>query len=110
MDLIGQSMLATGLAITGLSGLSLVWFIGVLSLLGLWQGASAVHLALAYEYRERHIFLWLFLGFILTLPLGIWLIGVWAIFPISLGVIAYFIVTVRDTLEEMQRPRSFWDL
>ena len=109
-DLIGQSVLITGVAVTGLSGFPLAWFVGLISLLGLWQSASALQLALAYEYQERYPFLWLFLGLLLALPLGIWLLGAWTVFPIALGLIAYFIVTVRDTLHVLQRPRSFWDL
>lgn len=109
-DLIGQSMLLTGLAITGLSSLPWAWFVALFSALGLWQGASALQLALTYEYQERYPFLWLFLGFLLALPPGIWLLGPWTVFPIALGLLAYFIVTVRDTMHVLQRPRSFWDL
>ena len=109
-DLIGQSVLISGVALTGLSGFPAAWFIGLLSLLGLWQGASALQLALAYEYQERYPFLWLFLGLLLALPLGIWLLGDWTVLPIALGLTAYFVVTIRDTLYVLQRPRSFWDL
>lgn len=109
-DLIGQSMIIAGLAATGLYSLPWAIFVTLLSVLGVWQGASALQLALTYEYQERYPFLWLFLGLILTLPLGIWLLGAWMAFPVALGLLAYFIVTVRDTVHVLQRPRSFWDL
>ena len=109
-DLIGQSAIIAGLAVAGLFSLSWALFLALLSALGLWQGASALQLALAYEYEERYPFLWLFLGLLLALPPAVWLLGTWAVAPIALGLAAYFIVTVRDTLYVLQRPRSFWDL
>ena len=109
-DLIGQSILITGITLTELLSLPLAWVVGLLSMLGLWQSASALQLAFAYEYQERYPFLWLFLVLLLALPFGIWWLGAWTVFPMALGLAAYFIVTVRDTMYVLHRPRSFWDL
>lgn len=110
VDLAGQSVLILGAVAASFPTGAWPWFIALLAALGLWQGASALQLALAYEYRQRYPFLWLFLGLLLALPVGIGLIGVWTVLPIGLSVLAYFIVTVRDTVEAQRRPRSFWDL
>lgn len=109
-DLAVQTVLMLAAIFTGLSGLSPAWPVVLLAGLGIWQGASALQLALAYEYQERYPFLWLFFGLLLALPFSIWLLGAWSVFPVALGVSAYFIITVRDTVYVLQRPRSFWDL
>ena len=109
-DMIGQTVQILSIALTGFSNLPRAWFIILFAILGVWQGASALHLALAYEYQARYPFLWLFSGLLLALPLGIWLMGDWVMAPLGLGLLAYFIVTVRDTAYVLQRPRPFWDL
>lgn len=109
-DLAGQAVIVTGLAVTGICGFPGVLPVALAGALGLWQGASALQLALAYEYRERYPFLWFFLGMGLALPLGIWWMGNWAVLPVAIGLAAYFAITIRDTLYVMKRPRSFWDL
>lgn len=110
VDLAGQSLLILGAVATGVFPGAWPWFIALLAALGLWQGASALQLALAYEYRKRYPFLWLYLGLLLALPAGIGLIGAWTVLPITLSILAYFIITLCDTVQALQRPRSFWDL
>lgn len=109
-DLLGQSLLLSGAVTAGLVNFFSGWFIAMVAMLGLWQGASAFHLAIAHEYQQRYPFLWLFVGLLLALPLAIWLLNYWAVVPIALGAALYYYVTIRDTAIVMQRPRSFWDL
>ncbi|MCO6488396.1 MAG: hypothetical protein J5I98_08265, partial [Phaeodactylibacter sp.] len=109
-DLAGQAVIIAALAAAGLCRFPGWVPVALAVALGLWQGASALQLVLAYDYQERYPFLCFFLGMVLALPPGIWWIGDWLVVPAALGLAAYFAVTARDTLYVLQRPRSFWDL
>ncbi len=109
-DLAGQAVLLAGAATVGLSGLSWAWLAIQLALLSIWQLGSALQLALEHEYQQRQPYIWGLAALMLVIPLGLWLLGPWVLVPAGALALAYFWLTLRDTLKVLQRPRSFWDL
>ncbi|MCB0572171.1 MAG: hypothetical protein KDC66_20535 [Phaeodactylibacter sp.] len=110
IDLLVQLILLAGLLAVILPGLSRSLWVASLALLGLWQAGSALQLAIAFDYKQRHPFIWAYLLLALLLPLGLYTWGLWALAPFGIVITAYFRATLRDTLSLLQRPRSFWDL
>lgn len=81
------------------------WGLGILLL---WQAASAALLWRAYRYRQRGPVFWV----LLVLLSSIFFIELSMISSLllSVPVLAYLILTLRDTLRVYRRPRSFWDI
>ena len=79
-----------------------------LVLLLVWQTVSAAFYWRSYRYRERGPAFWMLLAVLVL----IFVIEFSLLSSILLGlpVLAYLVVTFRDTLRVYRRPRSFWDL
>lgn len=73
-----------------------------------WQAASAAFFWRNYRYRQRGPVFWtLLLVFILIFFIDLSLLSA---ILICVPVLAYLLITMRDTLRVYRRPRSFWDL
>lgn len=81
------------------------WGLGVVLA---WQAASAAYLWRHYKYRQRGPVFWmLLLVFVSILFIDLSMLSA---ILLCLPVLAYLLLTLRDTLRVYRRPRSFWDL
>jgi uncharacterized membrane protein YobD (UPF0266 family) len=110
IDITGQIILLLSVLLLLLFASANAWVVVTLIVLALWQTSSAIELSLNYSYRQRYPFVYI-LPVIIVLtsifastPLY-WLLGI-----IGLGLLSYFVATVRDTIIVYRRHRSFWDL
>lgn len=110
IDLIGQIVLILAILIQLMFLSGLAWPKAFLGLLIFWQFLSATHLLISYQYVKKLNYLKVGLVLIISLPIWIKLIGLWAYLPVLGIVLWYFIQTWKDTIVVMRRPRSFWDL
>jgi FtsH-binding integral membrane protein len=110
LDLVGQSILLTAAVVMLLATGWHVATVAIFAALLLWQMVSAVQLyeRLHHAIRNRSL-----RGgaigavvIVLTYIFGESL----CLVPLLLVVLAYYLVTLRDTLHVMNRPKSFWDL
>ena len=109
-DLVGQIVLIIAIILQVLWISNLIWPKLVLFILIGWQLLSATHLLLAYKYVRKLNYLRVGIVLLVSLPIWISLIGLWAYLPLMGLGIWYFWQTVRDTIAVINRPRSFWDL
>ena len=110
VDLLGQVILITAIILLTLLESGLKWTNTLLIFLGVWQIVSAIHLLLVYRHIRRIHFLKAMLVLLISLPLWINLVGLYAYLPIAGVLIWYFIQTAKETRIVYNRPRSFWDL
>ncbi|MEQ8702534.1 MAG: hypothetical protein RIC19_01380 [Phaeodactylibacter sp.] len=108
-DLVGQSVLLA-LALIVVLGEWWLWALTVVAGLALWQTGSAFHLLAAYAYRDRKPYLWVLGSLLILLPFKFWLAGYWSLVLLGLAAFTYFLITLRDTIVVLRRPRSFWDI
>ena len=110
IDLIGQIVLILAIIIQLFLLSGYTWPKAFLGVLIVWQFLSASHLLIAYQYVRKLDYLKVGAVILISLPLWLQLIGIWAYAPV-LGLVGwYFFQTWRDTLIVLRRPRSFWDL
>ena len=108
-DLSGQVILLILCLLLSLFGESALDSVNLgLVFLLVWQVISAAFYWHIYRYRERRPVFWLLL---LTL-IAVFIIDLSPItfLLVSLPVVLYLGLTLRDTLRVYRRPRSFWDL
>jgi hypothetical protein len=73
-----------------------------------WQAASAAFFWRNYQYRQRGPIFWMLLViFVLIFFIDL---SLFSAILLCLPVLAYLLITLRDTLRVYRRPRSFWDL
>ncbi len=110
LDVFGQSILIVALLLLWFFNQGIVWTNTMLTILAIWQIASAVHLFFTYKYIQRVNFIKTALVLLISLPVWINLVGVWAYAPV-VGVLLWsFFWSIRDMIIINNRPRSFWDI
>lgn len=110
IDVLGQSILIGAFVLLCFFNRQMIWTNTMLLMLGIWQVASAFHLFQSYKYVQRGSFLKTVLVVLVSLPVWIHLVGVWAYLPVGGLLLWYFFWSVRDMFLVYNRPRSFWDL
>lgn len=73
-----------------------------------WQAASAAFFWRTYQYRQRGPIFWMLL--IVFLLIFFIDLSLFSAILLCLPVLAYLLITLRDTLRVYRRPRSFWDI
>lgn len=106
----GQVAIISGIFLLAVFESGISWTNALLVILAIWQVISALHLFLVYKYVKKLNFLKTMLVLLLSLPVWIHLVGLWAYLPVGGVLIWYFIQTAKDLKIINQRPRSFWDL
>ncbi len=111
IDSIGQSiLLMVALVFLYFQESSYSWTNTFIILLGIWQVVSAIHLYYAYKYVKRKQFFKMVLVVLVSLPIWIKLVGIYAYIPVFGLLFWYFYQTLKDTRTVYNRPRSFWEL
>lgn len=110
LDLIGQIILIIAAVLFLLSESDLQWTNTFIIVLGVWQIISAIHLLIVYRHIRRINFLKAFLVLLVSLPLWMKFVGMFAYVPVAGVLIWYFLQTIYETRIVLRRPRSFWDL
>ena len=110
IDMTGQVILLLSVLLLLFFTSANAWVVTTLIILAVWQTSSAIELFLNYSYRQRYPYVYI-------LPLIIVLTSIfantalyWLLIFIGLGLLSYFVATVRDTIIVYRRHRSFWDL
>lgn len=110
IDFIGQVILIAAVLLMLYFESGMGWTNTLLIFLAIWQVLSAIHLLLIYQYVKRVNFLKAMLVVLISLPVWINLVGLYAYVPVGGILIWYFIQTILETRIVYRRPRSFWDL
>ena len=110
LDVLGQSLLVGALLLLFFLQSGSGWTTAMLTLLIIWQIASALHLYLTYRYIERINFVKTFIVLLVSLPIWLHLIGSVAYLAVVGVALWSFFWSIRDMIKVNNRPRSFWDL
>jgi multisubunit Na+/H+ antiporter MnhG subunit len=82
----------------------------LLSILTVWQLASAIHLLLVYQHIKRLNYIKTAIVLLVSLPIWKMMVGNWAYLALVGVVLWYFFLTIKDTRAVINHPKSFWDL
>ncbi len=110
VDLLGQVILIAAIILLALFESGLKWTNTLLLFLGIWQVVSAIHLLMVYQHIKKIHFLKTMIVLLISLPIWIKLIGLYAYLPVAGVLIWYFLQTAKETKIVYNRPRRFWDL
>lgn len=110
IDVLGQSILIVAVLLLLFFAGGYTWSKATLTILFVWQVASAAHLLYAYRHVKRLNYLRTTLVIGVSLPIWFYLVGNFAFLPVAGLAIWYFIQTIRDAIIVYRRPSSFWDL
>ena len=110
IDMTGQIILLLSVLLLLFFTNANTWIITTLIVLALWQTSSAIELSFNYGYRQRYPYIYILPIIIVLTSIFANTTLLWLLIIIGVGLLSYFITTVRDTIIVYRRHRSFWDL
>jgi len=110
IDVLGQSVLIVAILLLFFFASGLKWTYLTMSILFIWQIASAIHLFYSYKYVRKLNFIRTALILLISLPIWFKVVNFFSFIAVGGLVVWYFWATVRDMIYVYKRPRSFWDI